>query len=194
MNEETNIHKILSEIQTSLVAPKSQVNSFGKYKYRSCEDILEALKPLLKAHGASVLLNDEIVMLGNRFYVKAVASLKFGIEFISVSAYARESETKKGMDESQITGAASSYARKYALNALFAIDDTKDADANTSNGTASSGGTITEKQLGELRDMLIATNGDETKFCAWLKVESLDKLPESEHQKAFQALKAKVGK
>lgn len=119
---------ILQQIQSELKAPKGQFNSFGGYKYRSCEDILEALKPLLAKYQAAVLLSDEIVQLGERWYVKATATLKTKEGDISVHAFAREPIAKKGMDESQITGAASSYARKYALNGLFGIDDTKDAD------------------------------------------------------------------
>ena len=117
----------LTKIQTELKAPKGQFNSFGKYKYRNCEDILEALKPLLKETESCILLSDEVVMVGDRFYVKATVTLK-GEEQWSATAFAREATTKKGMDEAQITGSASSYARKYALNGLFAIDDTKDAD------------------------------------------------------------------
>ena len=119
---------VLQQIQTELKAPKGQFNKFGGYKYRSCEDILEALKPVLAKHQAAVLLSDDIAFIGTRFYVKATATLKTDKETISVTAYAREAETRKGMDESQITGSASSYARKYALNGLFGIDDTKDAD------------------------------------------------------------------
>jgi hypothetical protein len=119
---------ILQQIQSELKAPKGQTNTFGGYKYRSCEDILEALKPVLAKYQAAVILSDEIVQLGERWYVKATATLKSKEGDISVTAYARETETRKGMDESQITGSASSYARKYALNGLFCIDDTKDAD------------------------------------------------------------------
>lgn len=119
---------ILQEIQNELKAPKGQLNKFGGYKYRSCEDILEALKPVLAKHKAAVLLSDEIVLIGTRWYVKATATLKTEQESIAVTAFAREEETRKGMDSSQITGSASSYARKYALNGLFGIDDTKDAD------------------------------------------------------------------
>ena len=118
--------KKLAEIQANLKAPKNQYNSFGKYKYRSCEDILEAVKPLLG--GAILTINDEIVLIGDRFYVKSTVTIKEGEESISTTAYARESSVKKGMDESQITGATSSYARKYALNGLFLIDDSKEAD------------------------------------------------------------------
>lgn len=118
----------LLKIQEQLKAPKGQFNSFGNYKYRSCEDILEAVKPLLVEHGCTLTISDEVIMLGNRYYVKATATLVAGDIIKSTTAYAREPESKKGMDESQITGAASSYARKYALNGLFAIDDTKDAD------------------------------------------------------------------
>lgn len=119
---------ILQEIQQKLKAPKSQRNNFGGYNYRSCEDIVEALKPILAEYQAAIILSDDIVEIGGRVYVKATATLKADKEIISVTAFAREPEAKKGMDESQITGAASSYARKYALNGLFGIDDTKDAD------------------------------------------------------------------
>lgn len=120
----------LNNIQVELKAPKGQYNSFGNYKYRSCEDILEALKPLMQKYKTVLLLKDEIVQIGDRYYVKAIATLCDTEEHatIEVSALARESLDKKGMDDSQITGATSSYARKYALNGLFLIDDTKDAD------------------------------------------------------------------
>jgi hypothetical protein len=127
------IHTVLIDIQKRLKAPKSQWNDFGKYHYRSCEDILEAVK-LLDA-GVAIVIEDEIVMIGERNYVKATASIVDGEgKKVSTSAYAREAENKKGMDEAQITGATSSYARKYALNALFCIDDTKDADATNDHG------------------------------------------------------------
>lgn len=122
------MEKLIS-IQNELKAPKMQFNKFGNYNYRNCEDILEALKPLLKKHDLTLFITDEVVMIGNRFYVKATATVTDKEEIsISVSAFARESEEKKGMDTSQITGAASSYARKYALNGLFLIDDNKDND------------------------------------------------------------------
>jgi hypothetical protein len=119
----------LIDIQSRLKAPKGQYNSFGKYKYRNCEDILEAVKPLLRDNGCYLTITDEVVSIGDRYYVKAIATLTDGEEKIEVSALAREEETKKGMDASQVTGATSSYARKYALNGLFCIDDTKDADS-----------------------------------------------------------------
>ncbi len=119
---------ILTKIQKELKVPKSQRNTFANYNYRNCEDILEAVKPLL---GDAVLtVSDDIVQLGDRYYVKATATLKAGEETYSVSAFAREPLDKKGSDASQITGAASSYARKYALNGLFLIDDTKDSDSH----------------------------------------------------------------
>lgn len=120
--------QMVGDIQHKLKAPKGQYNSFGKYNYRSCEDILEGVKPLLKEHNLALLIDDEIVQIGERYYVKATAKITDGREIVSATAYAREPDTKKGMDESQITGATSSYARKYALNALLCIDDTKDAD------------------------------------------------------------------
>lgn len=122
------IYTELSRIQKELKAPKGQYNSFGKYKYRSCEDIMEAVKPILGE--CSLTVSDEMVIIGDRYYIKAIARLALSADdFVESSAYAREPLDKKGMDESQITGATSSYARKYALNGLFAIDDTKDADA-----------------------------------------------------------------
>jgi hypothetical protein len=125
--------EILKKIQKELKAPKNQFNAFGKYKYRSCEDILEAVKPLL--NNATLVINDEMVVIGERYYIKATATLTEADKSISATAYAREPEEKKGMDSAQITGATSSYARKYALNGLFLIDDTKDADTMDNSKT-----------------------------------------------------------
>lgn len=125
-----SIYEKLLSIQTELKAPKSQYNKFGGYNYRNCEDILEALKPLLKRHNATVLLTDKIENIGDRFYVRANATfidIESG-EKVMVSALAREDLSKKGMDSSQVTGSTSSYARKYALNGLFCIDDNRDTD------------------------------------------------------------------
>lgn len=122
--------KELIEIQRKLKAPKGQRNTFGNYNYRSAEDILEAVKPLCAEHGCQLTLSDAIELVGDRYYVKAIAQIRTADETVEVTAYARESASKKGMDESQITGTASSYARKYALNGLFCIDDTKDADTD----------------------------------------------------------------
>ena len=126
--------KELIAIQSELKAPKNQWNDFGKYNYRSAEDILEAVKPLLKKHECHLTISDEMVVLGDRYYVKATATLAKEGESISTTAYAREEESKKGMDASQITGSTSSYARKYALNGLFCIDDTKDSDFTNTHG------------------------------------------------------------
>lgn len=127
------ITETLSAIQTELSAPKGQFNKFGGYAYRSCEDILEALKPLLKKHKACVTISDDIMMVGDRVYVKATATLTAEGDSITATAFAREAEDKKGMDSAQVTGSTSSYARKYALNGLFAIDDNKDPDDPQSN-------------------------------------------------------------
>lgn len=127
-----HIFEALSNVQAELKAPKSQYNSFGKYNYRSCEDILAAAKPICIKHGLILTLSDEIIAVNDRVYVKATATvcdIENGDE-TSTTAFAREASEKKGQDESQITGTASSYARKYALNGLFAIDDTKDADTD----------------------------------------------------------------
>ena len=130
--------ELLNKIQQTLVAPKNKENTFGKFKYRSCEDILEAVKPLLGT--ATLTLTDELVYLGDRYYVKATAQLNPGKDppsgCVTVSAYAREPEIQKGMNDSQITGSASSYARKYALSGLFCIDDAKDVDHIDNDGTA----------------------------------------------------------
>ena len=129
---------ILSEIQTELKAPKGQRNNFGNYNYRSAEDILEAVKPLLEKHNCALVINDDIVEVEARVYVKSTAMLAFeNTPFASSTAFAREAFQKKGMDDAQITGSASSYARKYALNGLLAIDDTKDADFNNKHGNNS---------------------------------------------------------
>lgn len=127
-----SIFQKLEAIQKELNAPKNQYNSFGKYHYRSCEDILGAVKPLL--NGCALIVTDEIQMIGDRFYVVATAKLTDGKETVEAKGYAREELQKKGMDASQLTGATSSYARKYALNGLFAIDDAKDADATNDHG------------------------------------------------------------
>ena len=131
-----NIYEKLLTIQSQLKAPKNQFNSFGKYSYRSCEDILEGLKPLLDKVKATLIIEDEIAQIGDRYYVKATATLIDIVEGqkIHATAYAREDENKKGMDLAQVTGSTSSYARKYALNGLFAIDDTKDSDATNTHG------------------------------------------------------------
>lgn len=132
------ITETLSAIQTELSAPKGQFNKFGGYAYRSCEDILEALKPLLKKYKACVTISDDITMVGDRVYVKATATLTAEGDSITATAFAREAEDKKGMDSAQVTGSTSSYARKYALNGLFAIDDNKDPDDPQSNPPAPS--------------------------------------------------------
>lgn len=139
-----NIYEKLMNIQVELKAPKNQRNTFGNYNYRSCEDILEGLKPLLLENRTTLVLDDEVVQIGDRYYVKATATLididqeegmiKTKNSHITSIAYAREDEVKKGMDLAQITGSVSSYARKYALNGLFAIDDTKDSDSTNKHG------------------------------------------------------------
>lgn len=135
------IYAALMAVQSELKAPKGQKNTFGNYSYRSAEDILEAVKPLLKVNGLYLNISDEVVLIGDRYYVKATVTavdIATG-EAASSTAFAREAAEKKGMDASQVTGATSSYARKYALNALFGIDDTKDADTDEYTRTGQSG-------------------------------------------------------
>jgi len=134
--DKLNIHSKLKGIQSSLKAPKGQTNKFGGYAYRSAEDILTAVKPLLAEWNCTLVITDDVVEVGGRIYVKATAVLADpeGEYTVQACGFAREADTRKGMDDSQITGSASSYARKYALNGLFAIDDTKDADATNDHG------------------------------------------------------------
>lgn len=151
-----SIQEKLNKIQTTLVAPKGQFNKFGNYAYRSCEDILASLKPLLDFTKTTIKLSDQVIMIGTRYYVEATATLtdvETG-EKESVTALAREEETKKGMDSSQITGSASSYARKYALNGLLGIDDVKDSDGTNAHGKteaiANEVELITPEQVGKI--------------------------------------------
>lgn len=169
----------LLKIQQELNAPKGQYNSFGKYKYRSCEDILAAVKPLLKETECTLTLTDDVLAIGPRIYVKATATLTTADDkTFSTTAYAREDEVKKGMDGSQITGTASSYARKYALNGLFAIDDTKDADATNDHGkgeqqqhpqAGASGGAYTGAQLKQALSELAAVTTEQEFNAVWNK-------------------------
>lgn len=147
--QQSPIFITLQSIQQKLVAPKGQYNSFGKYSYRSAEDILEALKPILQEHDAVLILQDGIVQIGDRYYVEATATLYAVGETIGTTAYAREDDSKKGMDGSQITGAASSYARKYALNGLFMIDDNKDPDTDEYHNQNNQGSSKQQKPAGQ---------------------------------------------
>lgn len=150
----------LVSIQQELKVPKGQTNSFGGYKYRSCEDILEAVKPLVHAMGLSLVLTDEVVQVGDANYIKASAVLCNGTDSITVHAMAREAVTKKGMDDAQITGSASSYARKYALNGLFAIDDTKDADTHDNTQYAAQPRQTKEQQLAKSKREIMTLFAD----------------------------------
>lgn len=167
-----NIFEKLLNVQIELKAPKGQYNSFGKYKYRSCEDILESLKPVLEKNKLTMFISDDIVCINNRNYVKATVHLvnneKLG-EAVQVSALAREEETKKGMDGSQITGASSSYARKYALNGMFAIDDTKDSDSTNTHGKEK-----TEQE--KAQDFLNSREGMLERINEYVRGEKLERL------------------
>ena len=183
----------LALIQQELIAPKNQYNEYGKYNYRSCEDILEGLKPCLEKVGCALTITDEIVQVGERYYVKATATLhdKESDSKISNVAYAREELTKKGMDASQITGAASSYARKYALNGLFCIDDVKDADTRDNRQKEAKAQKQAEAEQQKIAKQLIdeakvnaliarceSENVPVEKILKLYKVESLEKLTE----------------
>jgi hypothetical protein len=186
-----NIHEKLNKIQQELKAPKGRFNSFGKYAYRSCEDILDAVKPLL--NGLTLVVSDEVVFIGNRHYVKATAVLNGGDgTSIKAEAFAREPEIKKGMDEAQITGATSSYARKYALNGLFAIDDAKDADSQDNSHKEPE--KINDSEIAALDEYITALEVDKRKFLAYMEVGSLQEITKANYQKAITALKSKVKK
>lgn len=172
--------KELIEIQTRLNAPKNQRNNFGKYNYRNCEDILMALKPLMKQQNCTLIIGDEIELIGDRFYIKATATIKNEKgDSESATAYARECENKKGMDSAQLTGATSSYARKYALNGLFAIDDNKDADSiNPADNEpqAKAPDLITDAQLKKINTLITNLGKDRDVIKEYYKVTSLKDL------------------
>lgn len=149
MTEKTFTEKLIT-VQCDLKAPKGQRNDFGKYNYRSAEDIVNAVKPLNKEQGLLLTLSDKMILIGDRYYVEATATITDGETSQNYTAYAREAVAKKGMDESQITGTASSYARKYALNGLYLIDDTKDADTNEYKQQENNVKKINKKQKEEL--------------------------------------------
>lgn len=188
-----NIYEKLMNIQKELKAPKSQYNSFGKYKYRSCEDILESVKPLLEKYKVTIILTDKLEQIGERYYIKAKAIL-FDTESdnsIENTAYAREEETKKGMDGSQITGTSSSYARKYALNGLLLIDDTKDADTDEFAKENNKGKTKEEpkeKKItpGQLKVLSKLYTGDN--LVKLLELNKIDKLEDMSMEKANEIL------
>lgn len=166
-----DLFKKLSEVQKKLNVPKNNYNEFGKFNYRSCEDIVEAVKPLLAENGLTMTISDELVMVGDRYYIKAnvaIIDIETG-EKHEVTAYAREAEQKKGMDESQITGASSSYARKYALNGMFAIDDTKDADAMETETKKQTKKTTQEQIKAETIDEIMAAINENEKAREYVK-------------------------
>lgn len=184
----------IREVQTQIKAPKNLYNSFGKYKYRNAEGILEAVKPYLSGYNLCLTLSDEIVQVGERYYVKATATIYDGTGSgsMSVSAYAREAVAKKGMDDSQITGTASSYARKYALNGLFLLDDTKDADTDENRiereNRQAEKKTISKTEAKALYAMLQNRGIDVNDFMAEKNIQKLSDLSPEEYAKAMREL------
>ena len=179
-----NIYEKLLAIQTELKCPKNQYNSFGKYAYRSAEDILEAVKPLCSKNKAVLVLSDRIEQVGERYYVRTYATLQDTEDMncsVTVEGVAREEESKKGMDGCQVTGSASSYARKYALNGLFDIDDTKDNDAINEESEADK--YISEEQILKFKELGIT----ETSAISYCKVDSLIKIPREKAQAMIEA-------
>ena len=178
MAETQNLTQKLLNVQRDLKAPKGQYNSFGKYKYRSAEDILEAVKPINVRNGILLTITDEPILIGEWHYIKASATVTDGVDNLTVTAYARESETKKGQDLSQITGTASSYARKYALNGLYLIDDTKDADTDeyrSQGNKAPAVKSASQAEIGNLKKEIIA-------FSNLMKEQGKDVKPEQVEQ------------
>ena len=190
------INEKLMRIQTQIKAPKNLYNSFGKYNYRNAEGICEAVKPFLEKENVSLILVDDMVAIGNRYYLKATARLldNENNESIEVSAFAREPEQKKGMDESQITGTASSYARKYALNGLFLLDDTKDADTDeyhnqTYQQANENKTTVTSEQVGKLKLEMIRTGATEQYICEYYKLNKLIDMTQEQYVNAMGMFK-----
>ena len=172
------IRESLFNIQQELKAPKGQHNDYGGYNYRSCEDILEAVKPLLKANNCVLIIDDKLEIIGERYYIKATATLKYleDGDYISNSAYAREPAEKKGADLSQITGACSSYARKYALNGLFCIDDVKDADATNEHGKGDTTKPKPKKASTKQIELINKLVEDKEAMLTYYKVEKVEDL------------------
>lgn len=168
----------LQKIQEELKAPKNQFNKFGNYSYRSCEDIYNAVKPLLAKYGLALTVTDELVLIGDRYYVKATAILQeSAVLYIKNVAYAREEETKKGMDGSQITGASSSYARKYALNGLFLIDDVRDSDVTNTHGKDYVNDEVSKKTYRSWFDKFFSDKPERLgKFLEHYKIKTTDQI------------------
>ena len=183
------VYQKLAAIQTALKAPKSQFNKFGGYKYRKAEDILEAVKPLLKEHGCALTCSDDLQQIGDRYYIKATAMLICAEDgsYQSCEAYAREEEEKKGMDGSQITGTASSYARKYALNGLFNIDDTKDAD--TDEFAIQGNEKVTDTEARTIYALIQKNGRDLNKFLEYFKVSNTNELTKAQYVEALKMIK-----
>ena len=190
MEEKSLVQKVVL-VQNELKAPKGQFNKFGNYKYRSCEDIVESVKPILNKYGIMLNLSDELVIIGERYYIKAVAGLTDGTDVIQSVAYAREPKELKGMSESQITGTASSYARKYALNGLLAIDDTKDPDTDE---FAKQTGKDEEKQVANepkatpKQVELLSKFYKDEKLAKLLETNNIDKIEDLPMKKASELL------
>lgn len=189
----------LVKIQQKLKAPKGQYNGFGKYYYRSCEDIMTAVKPLCAEHDAVLTVTDDMVLIGERFYVKATATLHNleGTKAVSVSAFARESDSKAGMDSAQITGSASSYARKYALNGLFCIDDTKDADAlppseSKPSENKASESKVSAKQIADLQSLAKQKGVAIEAIVSGYSLASIKDISPAQYQQAMGSLKKRA--
>lgn len=190
--QRSSLRENLSYIQAKLKASKNLYNSFGNYSYRSCEGILESLKPFLNDMGLTLTLTDQVVMMGDRFYIQATATIKDNYSQETAVAYAREADNKKGMDPAQVTGAASSYARKYALSGLFCIDDNRDADAySTGEVTVEDTKVLNEDQVALIEQLAVAAKTDVKTICEAMKVSALKDIKESKYKAIVKRLEQK---
>lgn len=203
MGTKAGVLQKLIEIQGELKAPKNNYNRFGKFNYRSCEDILEAVKPLCAKHGCALVLTDEIEEVGTRHYVKATAELfdQESEDKIHATAFAREAENKKGMDEAQVTGTTSSYARKYALNGLFCIDDNKDPDTDENAKQQQAAGRTQREPAGAQSQKISSPQADEVialcdkhhkdvaDMCKYFKIKAVEEMTGAQYKELKKIFK-----
>jgi len=183
--KELTLHQKLVKIQSELKVAKDKKNTFGNFEYRHCEDILKAVKPLLLEYNLTLIIDDEPIIIGDRYYIKSVAEIRDEKSEISTTAYAREPEIKPKMDESQTTGSTSYYARKYALNGLFCLDDSKDSDDKNKD-------TISEEQFKILTKLIDDANQDIKALCDHYKIKSVKELPEDDFKGLKKILENKI--
>ena len=194
MEKTMSIHAKLIEIQQTLKVQKTQLNKHGGFMYRTCEGILEAVKPLLKTHGLTLIVSDEIIPCAPRFYIQATAILSDGNEKVTAKAYARDAEEQKGFVAAQLTGSASSYARKYALQGMFLIDDGAGSDIDSQSANDTGADPLTDEQIEEIQSLIEAAGVTETLICNWIKADSLAEISQEKYQKVINKLNVTIEK